>query len=411
LVAELPSQTAQAVMYYFFSLKQYRNPIAKLPLNIERGNKFRDYLTGELTGVLATKPSFVTELSALDGDDQYQQPLQELRRACAIDWYLPNPADSVLRRFINDGSGEADSMLDEFFTYIDEYYGRDRRLAQIRDMGRLSLAAKGVDLSGDPSIKSELLASRPQWSQLETVDIEAAFRLFRKEKTQGVEKEITAFVGPEIEAKRSIRYPRGERDYETAKANLELYFRARGGRAAKNRRRAEVNNRMAAYAIPRLDEIVTEAPPSISNKEANGGIGEVSLFRVKRGLRGIYTSSPAEFDDFVDDLKGKPPQLIANVGLIIEEVIRDPFGRGTEPMRGQRKTVRFGESGKIYRARKFSPPSKPGFSLNDAEAERYRVAYVVLDAQAREIGILDVLDHDTFDRKYPYSTNKRINSR
>lgn len=387
-LATTPNLLVNNVIISTLEDPRYFSEIIDISRHIQTGNKLREEIVGNFAGALRQKPSLTSELNALPANSPYRAHLSELKKACAVDWYLPNPNESILRRYLAEVEDDPDLQLEAFIDSLEVANGNKDR-EHICELGRFSLASSGVDLSTNPSIREVMAKSRSQWDFFPAV--ENAFKEFCRGKIRQQQHEVSTFVGPEHAARRSIRFPRTKSDLETLKTSFAGYFES--DTVSKKHRRA-ASTAVLASSIPDARTILAEHDNGFERFEESP---DLELATVKLGPNGAITFRPANIDDVLECFRSNfrnDPQLSSEIKRMVIELINDPRGRTTKNVVPNNVNVRPRVDGKLLQLRRYAPSGHLGVSKNGS---RYRIVYTVTDGK---LAFFDIIHHDDFDTKY-----------
>ena len=333
----------------------------------------------------AANPNMLSEIADLydEGLGEADWRFSELRRTIATDWWRPDAQNSKLRKYVKAISTSPELHYEDFINEVAGSSREDVRYRQIIEMALFAVAASGGKM--DDAVRKCLLQTVDQWGDFPQID--EAFLKFVGERCKNLEADILEIAGSQQAVRKDIRLPRTQADIESSARPFIAYY---GDRTERRKLRG---NGAKGVAIPTIADFEAETVDILSKIEPQ----DRKIVLAKRVGNAVLPVVEETTADSVTEVLGKDRTevFISDVMRMLEEVKSDPFGPGTKKLRSG--NINLAKQSKTLRLRRFSPHERPGFAVQDETARSYRVVYGITKG---EVIIVDILDHDRFDRKY-----------
>ena len=312
---------------------------------------------------------------AAEVDDRYR----ELQAIMAVDWHHPNGEKSILRNFLRGLDGRPEVFVPRFVQKVATAEKEQQHIA-IRDMARFAIVASGdTDPATSEKIARMLVTTYNVWSQFPAIDL--AFRTY----AQSTINELTTAFGT-IAGERNFK---NIRNYPTADEveRLKEYFVARHApsRAARRKRaRSEARTRDPRQ-LPSADDIAQVAHDTEPAQPRQ-------MLVAKETPKGHHFEATST-DQLVEQLRTGAP--VQELRLLLDWLKKNPVSGASQKLAGNRVKVTY--EGRQLPLRRFAPNRATALSTLSRTGAYTRVVYALTKG---EIIIVDVLDHDSFDKKY-----------
>ncbi len=341
----------------------------------------------DMTFTYRTNPHGLIQMAQLyeDGAADADPHFLELRRIVAQGWYDPDPSRNILRKFCADLQEEPKAFIDDFAEQV-EGVKHDKRLMQVNRMAEFAVAAFST---GDtpPSVSEVLHRTYDQWSQFE--EIQVLFSGFVKNKVRELDQALTTIAGPF--RKKDIRNHRTTTEVDEFKRTLGVTI---GGGSLESRQRRRKNSKHNhKRSIPAVEDIIEVA----DNEGAEQSPRRLFLSKsVTEGSNVLVESVEASLDEVIESfsLPRHDNSLVKDIKKMVERIQEQPISPASVGIKTRGgKMVIDGVPIKLWR---FAPEDSAGLSVKGGN-RYYRIVYGL---KGDRVFLIDILDHDTFDKKY-----------
>lgn len=343
-----------------------------------------------LADTYATQPEKLTELAdlfaggAADADPRFR----ELKQMITSDWQQPDPQKSILRQFCKQLRQEPSRYVAAFSKLAASPETKNANYTALQEMAKMAIVATGKSVD-QGVIEETLMATADRWDEIKGVS--SLFRAFTNERVKEVETTLGAIAGPRNTKNIRVCPP------HSAITQIKDTFAISRSQTGHTREQRRANKRQriketGSDALPSLADIEAAATPEVEQKMLSLQIGV-------RGPSGhLDKFSPATIEDIRKKFKlDKSPELARDITAMIQHLQVTPMGPGSAPATSANASTRRSKHGANWY---FAPNRCPGLRIS-GDNRYYRIVYVLLKNEgAKSLGIVDVLDHGTFDQKY-----------
>jgi hypothetical protein len=357
--------------------KIYVTAIINMQIDIKAADKEANKVLDEFTNDFAPYTETIGVLADLydggvgDVDEHYQ----ELRTIIRTDWHAKDPKDSKLRKFVNELQQDPDAFTNEFVKWVGDEQG-DRKLTIVQNMARFALAASAITEPSD-TVQDVLLRTRTSWAEFQ--DIDNLFKEFRSQRLAEVKKSFDRISGLPTDSNPRL-----------ALSPDEVYkYKTRMGIILGNREQRR-NKRQFITKTPEAAPDITQTAPSNERFDRSNK----PIYFVKNTGNGFKKEEVNE-DTIESNIASMTDKhLVADMLACVQRIHEYPIDTASRFILSGNATVKI--DGKPTRLRRFKPLASPNLQVSK-DAMGYRVVYGIVDGS---VVIVEILNHDQFDRKY-----------
>lgn len=366
-----------------FPTQRYAQNYINIVLAMREADASAAAVLGNLTQTYASNPSGVMEFGQLYQDqvDEIDPRFAELKKIITTDWHHPDPDSSILQRFVHNIKESPELHRRGFIDTVltNEQY---KKYATIHNMAKFSLYSQGVSRPGAHEVAAELGKTYSIWEDID--DIQQPFSAYVASVGSDLERTFASIAGPKDT--NYIRMHRTEEEVERYAQNVAIYEYVGRTDARKDKRdRAKQTNLVhtasisAEIARTAEEEELTERP-IVTVKAANGKPAQLI---------------PCDLEEVVDRFKlSNEHQLHDDMRQVVSYLQR---ASGIDKLGVARLAERsLTISNKKHGLWRFAPDKCANVTV-DPRNRFYRIVYTVIDNQ---LVIYDILDHDSFTKKY-----------
>lgn len=341
-------------------------------------------VTKKLVETYASQPSGLFELAQLyhDGVAEADPRFKELQELITTDWTHCDPSQSVLRTYCADLRDNPDNFVGMFAREV-ATAEQDKRMTSLQLMAKFAVAAaseKNLKLTVEEAISS----TYRRWSEFS--DVQSMFEAYVANRVTQLEAAFTD-ISATNETK-SIRPHRSREDVEAFKRTMFIHYSGRrGDRREETKARARL--KMAEPArLPSSEDIIEQAAL------AEAALEPRKIFVTKSTHQGVtlVETDLSEVSDSFAVKKGNG--LERDVEVMIERLKKLPISPASIRIRSARGRINVG--GNRINLWRFAPDDSPKLGI-DPSNRYHRIVYGLKN---RDLVIVDVLDHASFDKKY-----------
>ncbi len=364
--------------------------IGDIASSMEEADGYAAKVLTDLSDGYAEEPEGLIDLAELysDGVGTVNPAFAELKEMIAQDWHARDPSTSILRSFLVNLAGDPRAFVNGFSKQIEEAE-QNKRLVLVKKFAEFVMAA--ADTTDANQTVGEVLRARyDNWDQFPEVQI--PFETYVKGKLLEVEKAIGEIAGPF--RKNSIRTNRTQNEIQEYERNLKISVISKYQRTAqKPRPNSQKRKSAASRALPiaeDLDKIIHKAEEEPTPRQ---------LVMVKRGQdikgQGSYEGSEITLDEVSEAFSiEQGSNLEEDVKKMVTRLQVEPISKASRKLKVNNKIY---IDGKTIDLRRFAPNDCQGLSIH-GDNRYHRIVY---GFNSDKIFLVDVLDHDSFDKKYP----------
>jgi|GEM_PF-1961561 len=361
-----------------------RTFLARQSWRISKMYKADEYASGVLHNLVQTYRQQPDELMAFadlynDGAAELDDRYRELQNIITVDWHHPDSNKSILRNFLRGLEGRPEVFMPRFVRRV-AAAEKEQKYVAIRDMARFAITASGeTDPATNEKIAQLLAATYTTWSQFPAIEL--PFRTYAQRKINELTKALTLIAG--------ARNFKNIRNYPTAEEvdRLKEFFVARHTPSREARRKRDRQDAKAKdpRQLPNAADITQVARDTEPAKPRQ-------MLVAKETTDG-YHFDVTNTDQLVAQLRTEVP--VNELKIMIEWLKKNPISGASQKLAGRRvKVVHDGKQLPLWR---FAPNRAAALNTLSRTSAYTRIVYALTK---EEIVIVDVLDHDSFDKKY-----------
>lgn len=351
--------------------------------HMRRADIDSDTVTQSLVETYASQPQGLFELAQLykDGVADADPRFKELQEIITTDWTHCDPSQSVLRTYCANLRDNSETFVPAFAREV-ALAEQDKRMTSLQMMAKFAVAAAG-EKNLKLTVEEAVSSTYPRWSEFS--DVQSLFEAYVATKVALLESAFTD-ISATNETK-SIRPHRSREDVEAFKRTMFIHY---SGRRSDRRddTKARAKMKIPTLRLPTREDILQQAA---SAAEASQPRRVMFTRSTHQGVALMET----KVDDITDAFSIKKGNgLERDVKAMIERLVEQPVSQASVRIRSAKGRMTIdGNRTNLWR---FAPDNSPNLKI-DPSNRFQRIVYGIVN---RNLVIVDILDHDSFDKKY-----------
>lgn len=353
---------------------------------MEQADIVGDQVLHDLVNTYAQRPDDISELAELydGGAAEADGRFAELQQLIATDWHRPDSEKSILKNFVSWQQRYPDAYVPDFVGSVSATEAGQRWMT-VRNMARFAIIAAGGDPNEPEAVEQTLASTYNRWD--EVPDIKVLFDAYVQGKVDNLGTHFAQIAG--------ARDTRNIRNYPTTDQIMRFKnsFGAEYTPDRQSRRkasRAAIKSR-SAHLLPTAESIdATAATESVRNPKPR----RILMTRTRENTTSFEEMS---VEDLITAYKlPEEGGLAEDMRRVVSWLQAHPIGPGSGRIAKDSPNILPRYNGKPVNLWRFAPNQSPHVQVNRS-SKYWRVVYgLVKDG----VIINDIIDHDTFDKKY-----------
>lgn len=331
---------------------------------------------GDATGLMAFVELY--QDGAADMDPRFA----ELRQIITADWLHYDPSESILKNICANLRANPAFFVEGFLKEV--VNNQDgRRLTLVKTMARFAVAAAAES----KVVLTEIDALRSTYQSWPAFpDLQAVFQEYADVKIKALEAGLAELAAPD--AVHSIRLHRSREEVEVFKRSVYIHYQTdRLQRRAVTKARLR-NGVPVADSVFRSEEIIAQVLAAEAEQKPR------AIKMTKSSQNGVTLVDVLPEDIAKNFVIKQGNGLERDVCSIVNYLRTTPLNAASTRLRsGRGKLTVNGSKINLWR---FAPNDAPNLDIS-SDNRFYRIVYAVV---GQDLILVDILDHDSFDKKY-----------